>query len=83
MKIGMLWFDNSQAPLPEKVERACDYYKKKYGTVPDWCHVHPTTEGAPVKVNGIDVQTNHWIRPNHLWMGVKDERQRDQDPELH
>lgn len=43
MNVGMLWFDNdSRTALNAKVERAADYYRKKYGLVADLCLVHPT-----------------------------------------
>jgi hypothetical protein len=43
MKIGMLWFDNDlKAELETKVERAADYYRKKYGAAPTVCFVHPS-----------------------------------------
>jgi hypothetical protein len=70
MQIGMLWLDNSQAPLPEKVERACSYYKTKYGTAPDLVYVHPTTEGAPAQLDGVAVKVRKQIRPNYLWVGI-------------
>jgi len=43
VKIGMLWFDNdSKVELDTKLERAADYYRTKYGTVPTLCFVHPS-----------------------------------------
>ncbi len=41
MHTGMLWFDNSQTELNIKIQKAADYYHKKYGQVPDLCLVHP------------------------------------------
>ena len=43
MNVGMLWFDNDpRTALPVKVARAADYYRRKYGLVPDVCLVHPS-----------------------------------------
>ena len=43
MKIGMLWYDNDiKAGLAVKVERAANYYHKKYGIMPTLCFVHPS-----------------------------------------
>lgn len=43
MNNGMLWFDNDPATtLPAKVARAADYFRRKYGRVPDLCMVHPS-----------------------------------------
>lgn len=73
MSTGMLWFDNDpKSDLLAKIQRAMDYYQKKYGQKPDLCYVNPAavTEKPP-KGAGIDVQTNQMILPNHLWLGVK------------
>ncbi len=46
MNIGMLWFDNDpRTALTAKVNRAADYYRQKYGLVPDLCLVHPSMLG--------------------------------------
>ncbi len=51
MDIGMLWFDNDKgADFAVKVKRAVDYYKKKYGQIPNLCFVHPCM--IPVNGNG-------------------------------
>ena len=34
MHTGMLWFDNSQSTLPVKIQKAVEYYHKKYGRNP-------------------------------------------------
>ncbi len=40
MKTGMLWFDaDTRRAFDEKVERAVDYYRQKYGDTPDLCLV--------------------------------------------
>jgi len=72
MKTGMLWFDNdNKTDLNTKIQRAADYYQKKYGKMPDLCFVHPSM--APetnLKAQGIEVKTTRTILPNHLWLGV-------------
>ena len=43
MNTGMLWFDNDpKTALTAKIERAVDYYHKKYGHKPNLCLIHPT-----------------------------------------
>jgi len=38
MSTGMLWFDNDpKLDLPAKIQRAIEYYQKKYGQKPDLC----------------------------------------------
>jgi hypothetical protein len=63
MNVGMLWFDNDpRTALTAKVARAADYYRQKYGHIPDMCLVHPSmlgetrldqAEGNAVKAAGI------------------------------
>jgi len=48
MNVGMLWFDNDpRTALPVKVARAADYYRRKYGLIPDTCLVHPSMLNSP------------------------------------
>jgi len=43
MNVGMLWFDNDpHTSLLGKVQRAVEYYRRKYGREPNLCLVHPT-----------------------------------------
>lgn len=37
---GLLWFDNSDRSLADKIERAAEYFKTKYGERPDLCFVN-------------------------------------------
>jgi hypothetical protein len=39
----MLWFENEpQTALMANVIRAADYYRSKYGLVPNLCFAHPS-----------------------------------------
>jgi len=75
MDIGMMWFDNDpRTALTAKVSRAAEYYRQKYGLVPDMCLVHPSMLGErPDLVEGcagkVSVRSNRAIRPGHLWIG--------------
>ena len=78
MDTGMLWFDNDkERDLTAKVMRAADYYRKKYGNVPNMCYVHPNMLAIP-KVDGekkvmagsIEVRSAASVLPNHFWIGV-------------
>lgn len=76
MLIGMLWFDDSQTALPVKVQKAVEYYQKKYGHKPDLCLVHPSllasgTEG-PKPVEGVTVRPYRPVLPGHLWLGIEE-----------
>ena len=71
MNTGMLWFDNDpRLDFLAKVNRAIDYYQKKYGSRPDLCYVHPSMlkDGKPMR-NGIDIRPNRYVLPNHMWIG--------------
>jgi hypothetical protein len=73
MDIGMLWFDNDkQSDLFSKVNRAAEYYRRKYGEEPNLCFVHPSM--LPEKesdVGKIAVCSNSSVLPHHFWIGVQ------------
>ena len=72
MNIGMLWFDNDpKADLGIKIERAADYYRKKYGRVPDLCFVHPSMLGEKKPQAGkVEIRTSRSVLPHHFWIGI-------------
>jgi hypothetical protein len=77
MNVGMLWFDNDpRTALKAKVERAADYYRKKYGLAPDLCLVHPSMLAEPpsdpveARSGRVAVRPNRAILPGHLWIGT-------------
>jgi hypothetical protein len=72
MKIGMLWFDNDpKTGLDVKVNRAAEYYQRKYGRKPQVCLVHPSMfKGSSPRVSGIEIRISSQVQRNHLWMGI-------------
>ncbi len=53
MNVGMLWFDNDpKTALEAKIERAVNYYRKKYGRTPNLCLIHPSAAKDPASVGG-------------------------------
>jgi hypothetical protein len=87
MNVGMLWFDNDpRTALTAKVTRAADYYRQKYGLIPDVCLVHPSmlSGSLPNKIEApalsaveglagkVAVRPNRLIQPGHLWIGKED-----------
>jgi hypothetical protein len=87
MNVGMLWFDNDpRTALTVKVARAADYYRQKYGLVPDLCLVHPSMlttprpdqveepaqNAAEGSIGKVAVRPNRLIQPGHLWIGNDD-----------
>jgi Lhr-like helicase len=72
MNSGMLWLDDDkQRPFEEKVKRAANYYREKYGTVPELCRVNPMMVHEKVKVGKIEVEPVKTVLPHHFWLGMK------------
>ena len=78
MHTGMLWFDNSQTALNIKIQKAVEYYHKKYGRTPDLCLVHPsmldTQEKSQrtVEISKLTVRPYRPVLPGHIWIGIED-----------
>ena len=76
MDIGMLWYDDDgKRQLAEKVARAAEYYRAKYGVQPTECYVHPGMlgDGQPVVAAGLRLRPNRTIIKNHFWLGIGQE----------
>ena len=73
MPTGMLWFDNDpKRTLSVKIQRAMDYYQKKYGHAPDTALVHPSMlEKQEVMLENITVRPYRPVLPGHIWLGVE------------
>jgi hypothetical protein len=74
MTQGMLWFDNSQTALTVKIQKAVDYYKKKYGRNADLVLVHPSMmdNAKPMLVGNVTVRPYRPVLPGHIWIGIED-----------
>lgn len=73
MHTGMLWFDNSQVALDVKIQKAMEYYHKKYGRIPDLCLVHPSMlKDTKLNERHITVRPYRPVLPGHIWIGVED-----------
>jgi hypothetical protein len=78
MHTGMLWFDNSQTALTVKIQKAVDYYNKKYGRSPDLCLVHPSMlddsekSQRQLEINKLTVRPYRPVLPGHIWIGIED-----------
>jgi len=73
MHTGMLWFDNSQIALDIKIQKAIDYYHKKYGRSPDLCLVHPSMlKDTKLDERKITIRPYRPVLPGHIWIGVED-----------
>ena len=74
MNVGMLWFDNDpQRTFDEKVNRAAEHYRRKYGRAPEVCFVNPeSAKAAGEKATTMRVETSKTVLPNHFWLGVRE-----------
>jgi hypothetical protein len=74
----MLWFDNDpHTTLSVKIQKAMEYYSKKFGRIPDICLVHPSMLDDGQKQFELGKLTIHPYRPvmpGHLWIGVEDQK---------
>jgi hypothetical protein len=69
----MLWFDDSSATLKSKIQKAADYYHKKYGRLPDLCLVHPNMlKDVKLEEEKITIRPYRPVLPGHIWIGVED-----------
>lgn len=80
MDVGMLWFDNDkERDLSAKVIRAADYYRKKYGNVPNLCYVNPNMlspvkageKRESIKAGDIEIKPAWTVLPHHFWIGIQ------------
>ncbi len=78
MHTGMLWFDNDpKTTLSVKIQKAMDYYNKKFGRIPDICLVHPSMLDGGQKqfeLGKLTIQPYQPVMPGHLWIGVEDQK---------
>jgi len=73
MHTGMLWFDDSQTTLDTKIQKAMNYYHKKYGHTPDLCLVHPNMlKDEQLKEGKITIRPYRPVLPGHIWIGIED-----------
>ena len=82
MDVGLLWYDDDpRRGLEDKIDRAAQRYREKYGRWPNTCYVHPQivddqgTGGLRLAYQGnsakstIRVLTSPNILVHHFWVG--------------
>lgn len=78
MHTGLLWFDNDpKTTLSVKIQKAMEYYSKKFGCTPDLCLVHPSmleTNQKQFEFGKLLVRPYRPIMPGHFWVGVEDQK---------
>lgn len=73
MNVGMLWFDKEkEGGVADKVSRAAEYYRRKYGKLPNVCYVNPRMmDEEKLQVDQVVVKSSLSIQPNYFWIGVR------------
>ena len=72
MKFGMLWFDDDpQRLLSEKVRRAVEAFRTRYGRQATTCVVSPdlVDEGQPLTTGMVRVRANRSVVKGEFWLG--------------
>ena len=76
MKEGLLWYDDDpKRDLMEKVGRAAQRYRQKFGVPPDVCYVHPSavsSNGQVRDVSGVQVVSRLSVLRHHFWIGQEE-----------
>jgi hypothetical protein len=83
MHIGMLWYDSTpELSLKLRIEKAAEYYRKKYHQEPNLCLIHPSmldgeAQGGKRKadvpqVGSMTIRAYGPVLPGHLWIGIED-----------
>lgn len=73
MKTGLLFFDNDpKTTLAEKIDRAANLYKVKYGLDPTLCLVNPKALTPGMEMPAITVRPYRIVLPGHLWVGIEE-----------
>ena len=75
MKVGRLFFDNSDKPFSQKVLECADKFEVRAGHRPNTCEVNELTTGAANvdKAGDIVIKRKLGIIVNHFWIGNEDE----------
>lgn len=72
MENGMMWFDNDpRKSLEVKVRQAAEYYRNKYGSIPNMCMVNPLSlaNAGAQAADSIAIKPLRSVLPGHLWIG--------------
>jgi hypothetical protein len=80
MRVGMLWYDDDRKQdLDDKVGRAANHYRSKYGRVPNLCFANPRTLGKnpPKEIVGLKLRSSGSVLPHHFWLGVDDKAKKN------
>lgn len=64
---GMLWFDDDKTPdLAQKLRRAFEHYRQKYGREPRLCLVNESAVDGEMEVDGVRVVPRKNVMAHHM-----------------
>jgi hypothetical protein len=74
MKVGWMWLDNDPGrSIEEKIQRAVQRYRTKFGRFPNTCYVNQRSiTGDGFRCGKVRVVAAPNILPHHFWLGVSD-----------
>lgn len=74
MKEGLLWYDDDPGrDLAQKVGRAAQHYRKKFGRRPNVCYVHPSlVQEEREEVDSVSISSLSSILRHHFWLGEEE-----------
>jgi hypothetical protein len=71
VNVGLLWLDDDKRrTFEEKVQRAAEHYREKYGRLPELCLVNSSMLEDAKSVGKIKVVPIHTVLPYHFWLGM-------------
>lgn len=75
MQEGLLWFDSDKKRnLANKVARAADRYRFKFGHRPNICYVHASMlDNGSVELDGVRVVPAYNVLKHHFWIGIEEQ----------
>lgn len=78
MHTGLLWFDNDpRTTLSVKIQKAMEYYIRRFGRKPNLCLVHPSmldVNQLQLELGKLVVRTYRSVSPGHFWIGTEDQK---------
>ncbi len=70
--IGMLWLDaDKKRSFEDKVQRAVEYYRDKYGRLPEMCLVNSAMLDKEKRVGNVKVQPVKTVQRDHFWLAIE------------
>jgi hypothetical protein len=71
---GLLWFDaDPKRDLAEKVARAAERYRFKFGRRPNLCYVNAAAlDAGSIEIDGIRLVPAANVLKHHFWIGEEE-----------